>query len=53
MAVRAGHHCTQILHERLGIVASVRMSFGLYNEVPEINRLFSALEQVRNFFILP
>ena len=53
IAVRAGHHCTQILHERLGIAASVRMSFGLYNEVPEIDRLFSALEQVRNFFILP
>ena len=53
IAVRAGHHCTQILHERLGIAASVRMSFGLYNEVSEIDRLFSALEQVRNFFILP
>ena len=53
IAVRAGHHCTQILHERLGIAASVRMSFGLYNEVPEIDRLFSALEQVRKFFILP
>ena len=53
IAVRAGHHCTQILHERLGVAASVRMSFGLYNEVPEIDRLFSALEQVRNFFILP
>jgi len=53
IAVRAGHHCTQILHERLGIAASVRMSFGLYNGVSEIDRLFSALEQVRNFFILP
>ena len=53
IAVRAGHHCTQILHERLGIAASVRMSFGLYNEVPEIDRLFSALEQVRKFFIFP
>ena len=52
IAVRAGHHCTQILHERLGIAASVRMSFGLYNEVSEIDRLFSALEQVRKFFIL-
>ena len=53
IAVRAGHHCTQILHERLGIGASVRMRFGLYNEVSEIDRLFSALEQVRNHFILP
>ena len=53
IAVRAGHHCTQILHERLGIAASVRMSFGLYNEVSDIDRLFSALEQVRKFFVLP
>jgi len=29
------------------------MSFGLYNGVSEIDRLFSALEQVRKFFILP
>ena len=51
IAVRAGHHCTQILHERLGILASVRMSFGIYNEVSEIDRLFSALDRARDIFL--
>ncbi|MBC8258327.1 MAG: cysteine desulfurase [SAR324 cluster bacterium] len=50
IAVRAGHHCTQVLHEQLGIQASLRMSFGLYNEISEIDRLFSALAQVRRIF---
>jgi len=51
IAVRAGHHCTQVLHEKLGIAASVRMSFGIYNEVSEIDRLFSALDQCRMYFV--
>ncbi|MEE3162481.1 MAG: cysteine desulfurase, partial [SAR324 cluster bacterium] len=51
IAVRAGHHCTQILHERLGVAASVRMSFGIYNEVSEINRLFSSLDRARDIFL--
>ena len=51
IAVRAGHHCTQVLHKRLGIAASVRMSFGLYNEISEIDRIFSALDQARNIFL--
>ena len=51
IAVRAGHHCTQVLHETLGIAASVRMSFGLYNEISEIDRLFSALDQAREIFL--
>ena len=51
IAVRAGHHCTQVLHEKLGIAASVRMSFGIYNEVSEIDRLFSALDQCRRYFV--
>ena len=51
IAVRAGHHCTQILHKRLGISASVRISFGIYNEVSEIDRLFSALDRAREIFL--
>ena len=51
IAVRAGHHCTQVLHETLGIAASVRMSFGLYNEISEIDRLFSGIEKVRKIFL--
>jgi selenocysteine lyase/cysteine desulfurase len=40
-----------VLHKRLGIAASVRMSFGLYNEISEIDRIFSALDQARNIFL--
>tara|TARA_B100002003_G_scaffold112788_2_gene104303 strand:- start:1153 stop:2424 length:1272 start_codon:yes stop_codon:yes gene_type:complete len=52
ISVRAGHHCTQVLHNRLGIAASVRMSFGLYNEISEIDRLISALDQARDLFLV-
>ena len=51
IAVRAGHHCTQILHERLRVAASVRMSFGIYNEVSEIDHLFSTLDRARDIFL--
>ena len=51
IAVRAGHHCTQVLHKRLGIVASVRMSFGLYNNTSEIDLLISELDRCRQLFI--
>jgi len=51
IAVRAGHHCTQILHERLGVAASVRMSFGIYNEVSEIDHVFSTLDRARVIFL--
>ena len=52
ISVRAGHHCTQVLHNRLGIAASVRMSFGLYNEIFEIDSLISALDQTRDLFLV-
>jgi cysteine desulfurase/selenocysteine lyase len=51
IAVRAGHHCTQVLHKRLGIAASVRMSVGIYNQISEIDRTFSALDQARDIFL--
>jgi cysteine desulfurase/selenocysteine lyase len=43
VAVRAGHHCAMPLHKRLGIVASTRASFYLYNTLEEVDRLASAL----------
>ena len=45
VAVRAGHHCAQPIHERMGIVASARASFYLYNTRQEIDQLAAALEQ--------
>lgn len=50
IAVRAGHHCTQPLHERLGITASTRASFYLYNTPAEVEAIASAVAEVRRRF---
>jgi cysteine desulfurase/selenocysteine lyase len=47
VAVRAGHHCTMPLHKRLGIVASVRASFYLYNTPAEVEQLVTAVEAAK------
>ncbi len=44
VAVRAGHHCAQPLMEFLGVPATARASFGLYNTEQEVDALISALE---------
>lgn len=46
IAVRAGHHCTQPLHRRLGLTATVRASFYLYNTAEEVDYLAQALERI-------
>ena len=51
IAVRAGHHCTQLLHSRLGIQASVRLSIGVYNTEEEITRLITTLQRVRDLLL--
>jgi len=43
VAVRAGHHCTMPLHQRLGLVASTRASFYFYNTPDEVEILATAL----------
>jgi cysteine desulfurase/selenocysteine lyase len=50
IAIRAGHHCAMPLHLRLGIPASARASFYLYNTVDEIDRLAAALESIKTLF---
>ena len=47
VAIRAGHHCCMPLHKRLGVLASNRASFYLYNSLAEIDRLGEALEGTR------
>ncbi len=42
ICLRAGHHCTQPLHRRLGVEASTRLSVGIYNTEEEIHILFHA-----------
>jgi len=50
VAVRAGHHCTQPLMRRLGVVATTRASFYLYNHEGDVDRLVEALEEARQVF---
>ncbi|MEN1678331.1 MAG: cysteine desulfurase [Planctomycetota bacterium] len=50
LAVRAGHHCTQPLHDRLGITASTRASFYLYTTPAEVDLLIESIRSVRERF---
>ena len=50
VAVRAGHHCAQILMDRLGVAATARASFGVYTTPEEIDRLLDGLEDARKVF---
>lgn len=50
IAIRAGHHCAQPLMEHLGLAATARVSFGLYNTKEEIDALAAALNKVREIF---
>ncbi|MEO0386305.1 MAG: cysteine desulfurase [Pseudomonadota bacterium] len=50
VAVRAGHHCAQPLMEHLGVSATCRASFGLYNTTEEIDVLVDALETCHELF---
>ena len=50
VAVRAGHHCAQPLMERLGVTATCRASFAMYNTKDEVDTLFEALKKAHEFF---
>jgi len=50
IAIRAGHHCAQPIHDRLGIVASARASFYLYNTFGEVDKLVVGLEKAGQIF---
>jgi len=50
IAVRAGHHCAQPLMEHLGVSATCRASFGLYNTEAEVDVLIDALELCHDLF---
>ncbi len=50
VAVRAGHHCTQPLHDRMGITASTRASFYLYNTPADVDVLVESVQQVATMF---
>lgn len=48
IAVRAGHHCAEPLHQALNVKSSVRVSLGHYNSCSDIDRLVEALQQVND-----
>jgi cysteine desulfurase/selenocysteine lyase len=50
VAVRAGHHCAQPLHRRLGVVATSRASFGLYNSHDDVDALVEGIRYARSVF---
>ncbi len=50
IAVRSGHHCVMPLHIKLGIAATTRVSFGIYNTREDIDRLISALGKISKIF---
>ena len=50
IAVRAGHHCAQPLHEKFGIPATSRASFYLYNTKAEVDMLVNGIYKVKEMF---
>lgn len=50
VAVRAGHHCAQPLMQTLGVSATTRASFGLYNQLSDVKRLAAAVRAAKEFF---
>ncbi len=50
IAVRAGHHCAQPLHDKFGLTSTARASFYLYNTMDEIDRLVDGIYNVKVMF---
>jgi cysteine desulfurase/selenocysteine lyase len=50
VAIRVGHHCAWPLHRRLGIAATARASFAVYNTLDEVDALVAAVRKAQSFF---
>jgi cysteine desulfurase / selenocysteine lyase len=50
LALRSGHHCTQPLHRKLGVESSIRASFSIYNDKPDVEALISGVNEAAEFF---
>ena len=50
VAIRAGHHCCQILHDKLGIPASARASIGVYNNKEDMDILCESINKCKKVF---
>ncbi|NQW02270.1 MAG: cysteine desulfurase [Rhodospirillales bacterium] len=51
VATRVGHHCAEPLMDRLGVVGTVRASFGLYNTSDDVDRLIAALGKAKDLLL--
>ncbi|MCJ7630758.1 MAG: aminotransferase class V-fold PLP-dependent enzyme, partial [Longimicrobiales bacterium] len=50
VAIRAGHHCAQLVMKHLGVAATTRASFSLYNTTADVDRLVKGLQVVQSIF---
>ena len=50
VAIRDGHHCCQILHEKLGLAATARASLGVYNTKDDLDQLNSSINKCIKIF---
>jgi cysteine desulfurase/selenocysteine lyase len=50
VAIRAGHHCAQPLMDRLGLAATARASFGVYNDEGDVDALVAAIRSAQRLF---
>ncbi len=50
VAIRAGHHCCQILHDKLGLPATARASLGVYNTKDDIDKLNMSINKCKKIF---
>jgi cysteine desulfurase/selenocysteine lyase len=50
VAIRAGHHCAQPLMDRLGVPATARASFGIYNDESDVDALVDAVKAAQALF---
>jgi len=50
IAVRAGHHCTQLIMKKYDIHSSVRFSFSIYNQGAEVDKIIEAIKEMKNYF---
>tara|TARA_B100000686_G_scaffold354845_1_gene467644 strand:- start:5757 stop:6962 length:1206 start_codon:yes stop_codon:yes gene_type:complete len=51
ICIRAGHHCAQPIMNKLGISASARASFYLYNDTNDIDQLIQSIKKTANIFV--
>ena len=50
IAIRAGHHCTMPLHERLDLSATARASFNVYSTRSDVDALVDGIAEVKRVF---